>query len=58
MDSEWLRAQLPERHVEWHNTIGSTMTEASLPDGAALFDARTASLINERDTRFEVWLVR
>jgi BirA family biotin operon repressor/biotin-[acetyl-CoA-carboxylase] ligase len=29
MDSEWLRSQLPERRIEWHNTIGSTMTEAS-----------------------------
>jgi len=29
MDSEWLRSQLPHRHIEWHNTIGSTMTEAS-----------------------------
>jgi BirA family biotin operon repressor/biotin-[acetyl-CoA-carboxylase] ligase len=29
MDSEWLRSQLPGRRIEWHNTIGSTMTEAS-----------------------------
>jgi BirA family biotin operon repressor/biotin-[acetyl-CoA-carboxylase] ligase len=29
MDSEWLQSQLPERRIEWHNTIGSTMTEAS-----------------------------
>ncbi len=29
MDSEWLRSQLPDRRIEWHNTIGSTMTEAS-----------------------------
>jgi hypothetical protein len=40
MDSEWLRAQLPERHVEWHNTIGSTMTEASLPDSSFLCSGR------------------
>jgi len=29
MDSEWLRSQLTRRRIEWHNTIGSTMTEAS-----------------------------
>jgi BirA family biotin operon repressor/biotin-[acetyl-CoA-carboxylase] ligase len=29
MDSEWLRSQLPDRHIEWHTAIGSTMTEAS-----------------------------
>ena len=29
MDSEWLRSRLPDRHIEWHNTIGSTMTESS-----------------------------
>ena len=29
MDSEWLRSKLPDRHIEWHTTIGSTMTEAS-----------------------------
>src|SRR5580704_15648964 len=29
MDSEWLRSQLPDRRIEWHNTIGSTMTESS-----------------------------
>jgi BirA family biotin operon repressor/biotin-[acetyl-CoA-carboxylase] ligase len=29
LDLEWLRSQLPDRRVEWHAIIGSTMTEAS-----------------------------
>ena len=29
IDLAWLRSQLPDRHIEWHTTIGSTMTEAS-----------------------------
>jgi BirA family transcriptional regulator, biotin operon repressor / biotin---[acetyl-CoA-carboxylase] ligase len=29
LDLEWLRSHLPDRRVEWHATIGSTMTEAS-----------------------------
>jgi BirA family transcriptional regulator, biotin operon repressor / biotin---[acetyl-CoA-carboxylase] ligase len=28
-DLAWLRAELPDRRIEWHPTIGSTMTEAS-----------------------------
>jgi BirA family biotin operon repressor/biotin-[acetyl-CoA-carboxylase] ligase len=27
-DLAWLRSQLPDRRIEWHATIGSTMTEA------------------------------
>jgi BirA family transcriptional regulator, biotin operon repressor / biotin---[acetyl-CoA-carboxylase] ligase len=30
IDLAWLRAQLPDRRIEWHTTIGSTMTEGSL----------------------------
>jgi hypothetical protein len=26
---EWVRAQLPDRRIDWHPLIGSTMTEAS-----------------------------
>jgi BirA family transcriptional regulator, biotin operon repressor / biotin---[acetyl-CoA-carboxylase] ligase len=29
MDFEWLRSQMPERPVHWHQRLGSTMTEAS-----------------------------
>jgi BirA family biotin operon repressor/biotin-[acetyl-CoA-carboxylase] ligase len=29
MDCEWLRSQAPARRIEWHQVIGSTMTEAS-----------------------------
>ncbi len=28
-DIEWVRARLPDRRIEWHESIGSTMTEAS-----------------------------
>ena len=27
-DLAWLRSQVPHRNIEWHTTIGSTMTEA------------------------------
>jgi len=27
-DLAWLRSQVPDRRIEWHTTIGSTMTEA------------------------------
>jgi BirA family transcriptional regulator, biotin operon repressor / biotin---[acetyl-CoA-carboxylase] ligase len=27
-DLAWLRSQLPDRRIEWHSAIGSTMTEA------------------------------
>ena len=29
IDLAWLRSQLPDRRIEWHTTIGSTMTAAS-----------------------------
>jgi BirA family biotin operon repressor/biotin-[acetyl-CoA-carboxylase] ligase len=29
MDCDFLRAEMPDRHIEWHSVIGSTMTEAS-----------------------------
>jgi BirA family biotin operon repressor/biotin-[acetyl-CoA-carboxylase] ligase len=28
-DIEWVRSQLPDRHIDWHASIPSTMTEAS-----------------------------
>lgn len=28
-DSGWVRAQMPDRRIEWYGAIGSTMTEAS-----------------------------
>ena len=28
-DVEWVRSRLPERRIDWHSTIDSTMTEAS-----------------------------
>jgi len=28
-DLEWLRSQVPDRQIEWHDAIDSTMTEAS-----------------------------
>jgi BirA family transcriptional regulator, biotin operon repressor / biotin---[acetyl-CoA-carboxylase] ligase len=37
MDLAWLQSQLPDRHIEWHTAIGSTMTEASqLADSGAV----------------------
>jgi BirA family transcriptional regulator, biotin operon repressor / biotin---[acetyl-CoA-carboxylase] ligase len=37
IDLAWLRSQLPDRRIEWHNVVGSTMTEASqLADSGAL----------------------
>jgi len=27
-DLAWARSELPDRHIEWHESIGSTMTEA------------------------------
>lgn len=27
-DLEWVRSQLPDRRIEWHKVLGSTMTEA------------------------------
>jgi BirA family transcriptional regulator, biotin operon repressor / biotin---[acetyl-CoA-carboxylase] ligase len=29
MDCDLLRAEMPDRHIEWHAVVGSTMTEAS-----------------------------
>jgi BirA family transcriptional regulator, biotin operon repressor / biotin---[acetyl-CoA-carboxylase] ligase len=29
IDLAWLRLQLPDRRIEWHDVIGSTMTEAA-----------------------------
>ena len=28
-DIEWVRSRLPDRRIDWHPVIGSTMTEAS-----------------------------
>ena len=37
IDLAWLRSQLPDRGIEWHTTIGSTMTGArQLADAGAL----------------------
>jgi BirA family transcriptional regulator, biotin operon repressor / biotin---[acetyl-CoA-carboxylase] ligase len=37
IDLAWLQSQLPDRHIEWHTAIGSTMTEASqLADSGAV----------------------
>jgi BirA family biotin operon repressor/biotin-[acetyl-CoA-carboxylase] ligase len=37
IDLAWLRSQLPDRRIEWHAAIGSTMTEArQLADSGAL----------------------
>src|SRR4051812_48926932 len=28
-DVEWVRSRLPDRRIDWHAALGSTMTEAS-----------------------------